>query len=125
MQFWHLFNLRPGSLSPLALNGLIVVAISFAALVFFFGILKSRQKRNIYHRVWRRAYSFGITNLIIALALLFFTYELVPFLSARFWFILWGAGIVVWLFFIARELVKIPKVKEEIAKERAYKKYIP
>ena len=64
-------------------------------------------------------------NFFVGLILLFFSHELIPFLSARFWFLLWGLGIAVWLVFIFKALVAIPKKKKQIEKEREYKKYIP
>jgi hypothetical protein len=67
----------------------------------------------------------NLTNLIIGIFFLFFTFELIPLLSARFWFLLWGIGILIWLSFIGRAVTKIPKLREEMAKEEVYKKYIP
>ncbi|MCX6795922.1 MAG: hypothetical protein NTW06_00290, partial [Candidatus Falkowbacteria bacterium] len=65
------------------------------------------------------------TNLAIGLLLLFFTYELLPFLSTRILFLIWGIGMLIWLYFIARNLIEIPSLRKERAKEKEYHKYIP
>ena len=124
-QFNYWFNLRPGNLTPGAQTGFFVFLIILAVLIFVFFLFKSRYKKSSYFRIWRNLYSFCLSNLIIGLFLLLFTYELVPFLSARFWFLLWGLGMAVWLFFIGRFLVLIPKIKQKIATEKEYQKYIP
>ena len=68
---------------------------------------------------------FNLIFVIIGLFLTFFNYEMVPFLSARFWFLLWGIGILVWLFFIYKMIIKIPQKKALLEKEREFKKYVP
>ena len=62
---------------------------------------------------------------MIGLLLTFFNYEMVPFLSARFWLLLWAAGMVVWLAFIIGLVVKIPQRKVLLEKEKEFKKYVP
>ncbi|OGF24220.1 hypothetical protein A3H66_02200 [Candidatus Falkowbacteria bacterium RIFCSPLOWO2_02_FULL_45_21] len=94
-------------------------------LAIIAGIGKKRWAKSLYAAVWRVLYYFFLTNAIIGLILLFFNYEMVPFLSARFWFLFWGAGMIVWLFFIYKIIIKIPHKKEQLEKEKEFKKYIP
>ena len=122
-KFW--FNLRPGSLSPAVLKYFFIFIIILIILCFVFWLLKSRDKKSLYNKIWQKLYSFSFTNLIIGLFFLFFVYELIPFLSARFWFIIWGLSMIVWLSFISQILTKIPKHKKEREKEKEFKKYIP
>ena len=89
-----------------------------------FKILKNR-KRNLYNKIWNKLHFFSFTNLIIGLVLLFFGYETLPFLSMRFFVLLWGIGMIVWLMFIFKIFNEIPRIKEKMAKEDQYKKYLP
>ena len=123
LHYW--FNLRPGALSPnLQMAYIMFIGLSLLLTVVFWYIRK-QNKKSLYNRVWKRLYSLNLTNLIIGIFFLFFTFELIPLLSARFWFLLWGVAILVWLFFIGKAFYKIPKLREEMAKEEVYKKYIP
>lgn len=122
LKMW--FNMQPGILTRgamIAIIGLLVVL--FAATVFF--VLLKNKKRNLYNRIWQKLYFFSISNFIIGLILFFFAYELLPFLSMRFWFLLWWTGMAIWLGFILRIVKEIPKIKEQRIKEDEFKKYIP
>jgi len=122
-KFW--FNLRPGSFAGLYQNVLIIFVLSLIVLAVIFAFIKSRNKKNLYRRFWNSLYFFSLTNAIVGGIILFFAYEMVPFLSARFWFLLCGVEMLVWLFFIAKELYLIPKKKNKLKQENEYKKYIP
>lgn len=122
LQMW--LNTRPGSLQPEFQKMLLALLFIFLVLSFVFNIIKNK-KRSLYYKIWQRLAFFSVTNLIIGLILLFFTYELIPFLSMRLWFLLWGTGMLVWAGFVLKAYLKIPEIKEKIAKEKEYKKYIP
>jgi len=122
LHFW--FNLRPPALLPIYQKFFIGLVIALIVASFIFWFIKSKR-RNVYINFWRNLYYFSFTNSFIGIVLLFFSYELVPFLSARFWFLLWGAGIIAWLIFIFKSLIAIPKRRKKIAEEEEYKKYIP
>ncbi len=123
LKFW--FNLRPEALTPIHQKIFIFLVVGLIILTIVFGFIQIRNKNNLYARFWRSLYYFCLTNAIIGLALLFFTYELVPFLSTRFLFLLWGAGIITWIVFIVRILIKIPGRKRELEKEKEFRKYVP
>lgn len=123
VNYW--FNLRPGELAPGAQKLLIGMIILLAVLAIAFYILGRVKKGGLYAKIWKRAYTLAYANVIFSGLFLFFTYEMIPFLSARFWFILIGLEILIWLYFIIRNTLEIPKRKEEIEKEKEFKKYIP
>jgi len=79
----------------------------------------------LYAALWSNFYYLFLTNAVVGLILAFFNYEMVPFLSARFWFLLWGAGLVVWLIFIGKIITKIPQKRAQLEKEKEFKKYLP
>ena len=123
LKFW--FNLRPGLLLPIYQKFLLALVIILVILSLALNFLMKRNKIGLYAQFWRGAYYFCFTNAFIFLLLLFFNYELVPFLSARFWYLLVSVEMAVWIFFTLRTLYFIPKKKERYDKEKEFKKYIP
>ncbi len=119
--FW--FNTRPGALIPSMQKGFI--AFLGLLVVVFVVFLILQKKKTIYRNLFRKLGSFSISNAILGAIILFFIYESVPFLSARFWILLWVIGMIVWLYFILKRIKEIPKRKEELEKEKEFKKYIP
>ena len=118
------FNLRPGSLTPFALKIIIIFIFLLAVFSFVFYLLKLKKQRLLF-QIWAKLYLFNLSNFIIGLFLLFFAYELVPFLSARIWMLLWGIGMLAWLIFIGLAIARLPKIKKDIAKKSEYEKYLP
>ena len=122
LKFW--FDLRPGSLLPgsqrIFIGVLFVLVICF--LVFWF---LQNKKKGLYTPFFSKLYSFSAVNAFIGLIIWFLNYELIPFLSARFWFLLWGISMIIWLIFIFKDLKKIPARKKELKEEKEFKKYIP
>jgi len=121
--FW--FNLRPGLFLGLSLKVILGLILALIILAVVAGIGKKRWAKSLYAELWQSLYYFFLTNAIIGLVLVFFNYEMVPFLSARFWFLLWGISALVWLFFVYRVMVKIPQRKARLEKEKEFNKYVP
>ncbi|MBD3247740.1 hypothetical protein GF382_00425 [Candidatus Falkowbacteria bacterium] len=122
LSFW--FDLRPGKLIAAYQNILVGLVIIMAVVAVVSFILK-RNKKNLYFKLWEKAFSFAFTNTFIGLLLFFFNYEMIPFFSARFWYPLWLAGMITWLVFIVKFFESLPQKKKQIEEEKAYKKYIP
>ena len=68
---------------------------------------------------------FFTVNAVVGLMLLFFTYELVPILSARFFFLFWLIEMIIWLASIWKVYKKVPEIKKAKEEEKEFKKYIP
>lgn len=115
--------MNAGSLAPIAQKAFIVFLVLLLGLAIYSKFKK--KEKGIYFRIWNKLTSFGTTNLIIGLFLLFFTYEEVIFLSMRFWFLLWLASMIFWLQLIHKESKKIPEIREKRKQEEEFKKYIP
>ncbi|MDD5071274.1 MAG: hypothetical protein PHQ42_00895 [Patescibacteria group bacterium] len=122
LKFW--FNLRPGALLPVYQKTFVIFILGLVVFYFFCRFFIGRKK-GLYTFFWRRLQSFSLANAIIGLVLLFFSYELIPFLSSRFWFLLWAIIMLVWLVFIVKSLLTIPDKKKKFEEEKEYKKYIP
>ncbi len=123
ISYW--FNLRPNSMSASAFRYLVVFVIILVIAAIAFAMIKRANKKGIFFRVWRKLSSFSLSNAIIGIFFSFFIYEQLPFLSARFWLFFWSLGMLVWLFFIVQDFIKIPKIKQKIAEKKEFDKYIP
>lgn len=121
--FW--FNPRPGAFISFSLQAVLVFIFLLVILSIISGIIKKRWFKSLYSSFWGGLYAFFLTNGIIGLLLTFFNYEMVPFLSARFWFLLWVISMLVWLYFIYRVAAKIPAKRAQMEKEKEFRKYIP
>jgi len=122
-QYW--LGLNPGPLMPILQTGLAVLTAAFLLAVIALNFSKKKYRKNLYYRVMERFSLFSLTNFIIGLFLLFFTYESVPFFSSRFWFFLWVIGDIVWLYFIIKLILSLPEKKIQFEKEREFRKYVP
>lgn len=121
LKYW--FSMNAGNLEPLAQKGLVIFIILLLGLAIYSRLKKN--KKGIYLRIWTRLNSFGVTNFVIGLFLLFFTYEGVLFLSMRFWFLLWLVGMIFWLYLVYKQFKKIPEFRNKRKHEEEFKKYIP
>lgn len=121
--FW--FNIRPGALTAFSLKIVLGFIFLLIILTIASGVIKKRWSKSLYASFWSGLYTFFLTNVILGLLLTFFNYEMVPFLSARFWLIFWVISMLVWQFFICRIAIKIPEKRARLEKEKEFKKYIP
>jgi len=121
LSFW--FNLRPGSMSGLSRNIFIgfIIALIIAAVVLFI----SKIKKSPYRSLFISLYNFSISNALIGLLLLFFNYEIVPFFSAYFWYLIWVIVMILWLVGIALKVKKIISKKKDQTEIDEIKKYLP
>lgn len=119
--FW--FNLRPGSMGSVPRNIFIGLIIALIVLTILFFIAK--KKKGLYRNLYSNLYDFSISNAFIGLLILFFNYEIVPFFSAYFWFLLWILVAIWWLIGIFKELKKIATRKKQQGEVDEIKKYLP
>lgn len=120
--YW--FNMNPGSLDTKFLIAFAIFLLVLFVMIFALMVMKKTQS-GAFFKVYDRLQGFAIGNFIIGLFLLFFTSQLVPVLSSRFWFLLWLIGMGVWLWFISQHVVKIPEMKKKREEEEEFQKYIP
>jgi hypothetical protein len=123
LKFW--FNLNPGTLSPIFLKILISATVLSLFFTILFKVLRKTGKDQLIKPVQYKLYNFFFANFMLGLLWIFFSYERVPLLTARFWYVVWLIGNLVWIYFIAVEAAKIPEKRKQLAKELEYKKYIP
>lgn len=124
-RFW--FSLNPGPMSykfQLALTWLFGLALILAII---FRILIIVQKKDLLIiKFWRKLFRLFLVMGLIGFVLLFFFYEGVPILGARFWFLLWILAFIVWLVFaLIFLIVKVPRIKKETEEKKQFEKYLP
>jgi amino acid transporter len=120
-QFW--LNQRPDILTAGSRNAVIAVISAFFLLAAASLILKLRK--SFYRRLYEKFFHFFISNFLIGAMLFFFSQEMIPLLSSRFWYILWALIMGAWLTFIVKYAKTLPEKKKELEKEKNYKKYLP
>jgi amino acid transporter len=104
-----------------------MLLLSGCILIFLiFLLIYQKKTREIYIKnILNRLINFSLINFVIILLLLFFSYEEIPFLSSRFWYLLWLVGIILWLYFIIKNIFDIPEKRRNKTKEREFNKYLP
>jgi len=120
------FNINPGPLGDQLLTILTWFFIIVIVIGFGFRVLAKRQRGKIQAKVWRRFGKLGLTMGILGFVVLFFFYEGVPFLSARFWLLVWFIGLIAWKVYILIYLFrKIPQESRENKDKQNFEKYLP
>ena len=62
----------------------------------------------------------------LGMVVYFFSFEQIYLFGARFWFLLWFIGLVIWIVMIVRHAkVTIPDMKSAAANRAEFNKYIP
>ncbi|MBL7058328.1 hypothetical protein ISS03_03250 [Patescibacteria group bacterium] len=123
IDYW--FNMNAGMLHPPVQNLLIFFIIILFGSIFLFNNFKIIKYKDYPRSFWANLYSYSITNTIIGFLLLFFTYERVTLLSARFWFLLWLGYIICYPRYRFKLIDKGIEKREGAKKEAEFKKYIP
>lgn len=121
LKYW--LDLRPEPLINLAQKTFISIIIALIILTIITAFLKN--KNSLYRGILKKLYGFCLANSIIGIIFFFLNYELIPFLSARIWLVLWLVIMLGWLIFILKRLKNIPETKKQLAKDQELKKYIP
>ena len=98
-----------------------IIALIIATVVLFI----AKRKKSSYRSLLVSLYNFSISNALVGLLLLFFNYEIVPFFSAYFWYLLWIIIMIVWLIGIFMKAKKIISKKKDQTEVDEIKKYLP
>ena len=122
LSYW--FNSRPEPFTALG-QSILIIAIALFSVLAIIAWVYYKKKLPIYHKLWSSLLTFGLTNAIIGLAWTFFNYQMIPILMSKIWYLLWFIGVIIWIIFLALKIKRIPTRKQELAKEKEFKKYLP
>src|SRR3989338_3815358 len=122
----HLFTLRPGAMHSRAV---MILLIAFSVMIVAGLLIKLYRQRikdglkiKALDRLFRLLLAIGVLGLIY----LFFAWQCVVLLAARFWLLAIIISGLVWLGFILKYLlVEMPKLRHKLEQKRKFEKYLP
>jgi hypothetical protein len=110
-------------------RALIILAVLFGLFIVLGIISKIRAakiKDGLKIKGWRRLKNLFLTMGITGLVYLFFAWQGIALLAARFWLIIWLLVTLIWLGFIGRYLFwEVPKLRRNIEQKRKFEEYLP
>ena len=125
LNYW--FTLNPGFLSDPAT---IACAVFFTLFILGRVVIAFSPKYSSTHLdkpgtlLVKKINTFLVTMGISGYLLLFFAYQMVPILSMRFLFLLWGLAAVIWAYSIWHfYATDVPRMRSEIEKKAQLGKY--
>lgn len=122
----RLFSLKPAiDITTVYFLGAIFGAFVVAAIVIKL-ISKIKKNSGLSAKLANKYFSVFLTMGLIGWLLVWFRFERVYVLSARFMLLLWLISLVVWLFFIFKFQFRImPKIISQSQKQKEFNKYLP
>lgn len=101
----------------------IYLLIFVTAIVFS---LLCERINKLYRRLFRRLANWCFGFSVVGLILLFFRYQLVPYLGMRGWTLIWWLISAIWMIYILKYLfLDIPKQRKELRIKEDFEKYLP
>ena len=131
MSILNLFHFDYWFSEPFTARGLTLWLLVGGFLLFIVAgliskILSQFQQEKSKRLVLKRFGSLGITMGFLGLLWMFFRQERVAFLAWRFWLLLCLVITLVWVYRLARYILKrIPEIKAEEARRASVEKYLP
>lgn len=120
------FNLRPA----IQLNTVYFLLAVFGLALLVAVILKIIQKTthgdSFRKNLLQKYFTVFLTMGLIGEVLVWFRYERVYFLSARFWLVVWLIALITWLAWVLKyQLKTIPQSRANLQKTQEFNKYLP
>jgi len=106
-------------------KSLILFIIAWFILIFTFKHFKKIKYKDFPRSFWASLTGYSTNNLIFGFLLLFFTYEKVTLLSARFWFLIWLGYIIWYPKYRYKKISTDAKKRNNAKKNEELKKYLP
>ncbi len=125
LSFW--FDKTPVPLTPgfeKAFFILFVLCLIAGAVVRI--IAKRREREQYVAAIFAKVGYLLVTMGILGLIWFFFTFEQIPLLGSRFWFLIWLLGIIAWVLWILRFVYKeVPQLRQRDKDRVERMKYFP
>ncbi len=102
--------------------------IAFLAMIIVGAVVRMLSKRRLKDRfaleIARRTATLMVTMGVLGIGYWFFAFERIPFLSSRFWLIVWLITGLIWLHSILKfAYKKVPKERERLNQRKDQRKY--
>lgn len=123
--FW--LSSQPGTMTrPLAIGLLVIFSACLLVAIILAIVVTRRRQFGPTVRLFRKVQNLCSTFGIIGFVILFFFWQQVPYLSSRWWLLVWLVGVLIWLGFIGQfGFVDLPARQAELEKQRQQAKYLP
>lgn len=123
--FW--FQLDPNYLSPVFEKGFFALFALMIVLGAIVRIMARKKGTDRFSKDVKMRWGVMLMTMgFLGLVWFFFTYEGVPFFGARFWFLIWLAGVAAWKIFLFRYMKhEVPSMKERAQSHADANKYLP
>ncbi len=124
LSFSYWISARPEPISAFStkISLIIVVVLAFIGLASYLGRLNFI---GISKRITKKITAFSFTNAVLLLLLVFFNYEIIPYLRARMLFLILLLEAIIWLFFIIFRSKKQVTNLSLSSRDQEIKKYLP
>jgi len=122
LAYW--FNSRPEPLSSQTLKYLLILVVLLLVLSLAM-YLKSFKFLKFSKKITNSIISFSLTNAFIAILMVFFNYELIPFFRSRYIYVIWIAMDVYWLYKIFFYRKKNTHIIVSSERDEEIKRYLP
>lgn len=125
LDFW--FNLQPIGLTPLFSKIIFVIFTAFIVFGAVANIVARNRKDDhllvqAYRRIAQMLYVMGWVGFFIWFA----SYETLYLFGARFWYLIWVVGLIVWMWRIFVYITKvIPELRVDLQHRADVNKYLP
>jgi len=125
LSYW--FSPQPGPLMNSAAQFLLIVfGLCLIGAIIFYSIARIKKDDPVIFKLYSKIKNLFTTLAVVGFIILFFFWQQVPYLSSRFWVVIWLLILLIWAGFIGRfGFFEAPKRKEEIKKKRKFEKYLP
>lgn len=125
LQPGYLFDLQP-AISAEALFMLAAVFGLCLILGVIAAVIARRPHEHTVQVLYGRYSALLLTLGVIGYILLWFRYEGAYFMSARFWLVLWAAGLIAWLIpTLVYQRREIPRARQQRAAREQMQRYLP
>ncbi|MDP2656564.1 MAG: hypothetical protein Q8P11_03320 [bacterium] len=126
--FHYWFSSHPG---PLSVRGILILSfILFTVIVIdIVSRIIGKKKRKVWDSLTKnvvgRLHNCFVTMIVFGIIVVFFEYEGVPVLGARYFALIWTIVLLVWLIAIGHETyVKNKALRKEAQKKGEFTKYL-
>ncbi|MFA5358275.1 MAG: hypothetical protein WC310_00445 [Patescibacteria group bacterium] len=123
--FW--FARQPGALAgPITKFLLVVFGLCLVTAVILYFVSRSKRGNKAVFRIFRKIKSLLTTMGIFGFIILFLFWQQVPYLSSRFWLIVWVLVACIWAGFVGQfGFFEAPKIVAAEKEKEAKLKYLP
>lgn len=125
LDYW--FSSRPPAMGSAEASFLFIIFGIMFVVGTAIRLASSKGKHDRFTlRIIQRFSNMFSTMGILGVFLVFLTFEQIPFLGSRGWFLVWIIGFGVWLGFIIHDMVKrVPRERVEESERARRERYLP